>query len=97
MNKNDYNKIINQFHKAGANMRCIEVKKHLVHLGFDVTDGKRGGHKIVTHQHLPNFYSLGFNCDHGKNPEVKRPYLKKIIKLLQQHEEDIINYLEKQS
>lgn len=40
MNKNDYNKIIKQFHQAGANMRCTEVKKHLVQLGFEVTDGK---------------------------------------------------------
>lgn len=78
-------------------MRCEEAKKLLLQLGFDVKDGKRGGHKVFTHQHLPSFQSIGLNCDHGKNPEIKRPYIKKIIKLLEQHEEDLIKYLEKRT
>lgn len=95
MSKEDYTKITSEFKRAGASMRCAEVKKLLTQLGFEVKDGSRGGHKVFTHRHLTSFYSQSFNCDHGKNPEIKKPYIKKIIKLLEQHEDSLIGYLEK--
>jgi hypothetical protein len=89
-----YDDVIQALKGAGASMRCIEVKKHLESLGFIVKDGKRGGHKVFTHRHIEDFTSGAFNCDHGRNPEIKRPYIKKIIKILEKYEIELIEYLE---
>jgi hypothetical protein len=90
-----YTKVIVELKNAGSSMRCDEVKKHLTSLGFEVRDGKRGGHKVYTHLHLSAFTSGAFNCDHGKNPEIKKAYITKVIKVLKQHEGELIRYLEK--
>lgn len=67
----------------------------LERLGFEVKDGKRGGHKLFFHDHLPSFTSSSFNCGHGKNPEIKPAYIKKLIRTLREHESDLKKYLEK--
>jgi hypothetical protein len=95
MLKKDYTQVISEFNNAGTSMRCAEVKRLLTRLGFEVKNGKRGGHKVFTHRHLSSFYSQSFNCDHGKNPEIKKPYINKIIKLLEQYKDDLVEYLEK--
>jgi hypothetical protein len=61
-----------QQHKA--NLCCEDVKKLLLNLGFEVRDGKQGGHKIFVHSGLAAFQSASFNCGHGKNPEIKPAY-----------------------
>jgi hypothetical protein len=66
-------------------------------LGFDVRDGKKGGHKIYVHKDLPTFKSGSYNCGHGKDPEIKSPYITKIINNLDPYREDIIKYLEKEN
>jgi len=65
----------------------------LIELGFDVRDGKQGGHKIFVHQGLSAFYSGSFNCGHGKNPEIKPAYITKIIQILKQNQEALDYYL----
>ena len=82
------------FKNAGASMRCQEAKALLRELGFEVKDGRKGGHKIYTHRHIDSFTSGSLNCDHGKNPEIKRPYIKKIIKVLDKYENELVKYLE---
>ena len=94
MSKEVYTKVITAFRNAGATMRCKEAKALLTELDFKVKDGKRGGHKVFTHQHIQSFMSGSLNCDHGKNPEIKRPYIQKIIKILVQYEQELIDYLE---
>ena len=76
-------------------MRCSELTKLLISLGFEVKNGKRGGHKVFTHDGLPDFHASSYNCDHGKNPEIKRPYIKQVKKTLRQHESSIRAYLKK--
>ena len=94
MVKKVYTAVINSLKSAGASMRCKEVTTLLTRLGFEVKDGKRGGHKVYTHQHIHSFMSNSYNCDYGKNPEIKRPYIKNIIKVLEKYELELIEYLE---
>ena len=47
-----------------GNLRCVEVIALLQQLGFEVRDGKRGGHKLYFHDGLPEFHSGSFNCGH---------------------------------
>ena len=97
MSKVVYTNVVTSLKGAGSTMRCKEVKALLVELGFTVRDGKRGGHKIFTHQHIQSFTSGSLNCDHGKNPEIKSPYIKKIIRVLEKYEQELVDYLESQN
>lgn len=92
-----FDEVIRELDQAGASMRCSELTTLLVTLGFEVKDGKRGGHKVFTHDGLPDFRSGAYNCDHGKNPEIKRPYINKVKGTLRRHETSIRAYLKKQS
>ena len=78
---------------SGASVKCDELQKFLEDLGFKVQDGKKQGHKIVTHPGLENFYSTSYTCGHGKNPEVKPQYIKNIRKTLLQYQEELKAYL----
>lgn len=82
-----------QQHKT--NLCCEEVKRLLVSLGFEVRDGKQGGHKVFFHQGVPGFMSAAFNCGHGKNPEIKPAYIGKIIQIPKQHHAELAEYLER--
>ena len=86
---------IERLDTAGAAMRCADVVRLLENLGFTVRDGRLGGHKVVVHPHIANFTSASFNCDHGRNPEIKRPYIRNLLKLLRQYEVELTRYLEK--
>ena len=92
-----FDKVMKELDQAGASMRCGELTNLLISLDFEVKSGKLGGHKVYTHDGLPGFYSDSFNCDHGKNPEIKRPYINKVKRTLRQHEASIRTYLKKQS
>lgn len=76
------------------NIRCRELVQLMASLGFEVRDGKRGGHKICTHPHLPDFHSHAFNCGHGKDPEIKPAYITNVLRVLEWHEDDLRFYLE---
>ena len=66
-------------------------------LGFEIRDGKSAGHKLVFHAGIPEFYSASFNCGHGKNPEVKRAYVRKLVRLLEQYERELIEYIDQET
>jgi len=86
--------VINELQQHKANLCCGEVKNLLESLGFEVSDGKKGGHKIFTHQGLPSFYSGSYNCGHGKNPEILPAYIGKIITILKRYQDELEQYLE---
>ena len=88
---------IDYLYQSKKSLCCEEVKSLLVGLGFEVRDGKQGGHKIFFHQGLPSFQSGSFNCGHGKNPEIKPAYIGKIIQILKQYREELEQYLEETS
>jgi hypothetical protein len=95
--KTSVNTVIKQLQQRKSSLCCEDVKRLLTELGFDVRDGKQGGHKIVVHQGLPAFYSGSFNCGHGKNPEIKPAYITKIIQILKQNQEALDFYLAENS
>lgn len=88
---------IESLQQRKASLCCEDVKSLLVSLGFEVRDGKQGGHKVFVHQGLPSFLSGSFNCGHGKNPEIKPAYIGKIIQVLKQYHDELVRYLEKTS
>lgn len=88
---------ITSLQQRKASLCCDDVKSLLVGLGFEVRDGRQGGHKIFVHQGLPSFLSGSFNCGHGKNPEIKPAYIGKILQVLKQHHDELVSYLEKTS
>lgn len=87
-------KVTNAFRERKGHLCCNEVKGLLEQLGFNVRDGKRGGHKIFTHIGLSSFTSGGYNCGHGKNPEVKPAYITKLVRILEEYKTDLTVFLE---
>lgn len=87
--------IIEQLQHRKSSLCCEDVKQLLTLLGFDVRDGKLGGHKIYVHQRLLLFHSGSFNCGHGNNPEIKLAYISKIVQVLKQYKNELDDYLEK--
>ncbi len=78
--------VIAELNARKGNLRCSEVTKFLKSLGFEVKEGKSPGHKIFTHDKLNDFFSGSYNCGHGKNPEIKRAYIGKIVGILEYHQ-----------
>ena len=65
-----------------GSIRCKDMIRLLEGLGFAVRDGKKTGHKVITHSTLVNFTSASITCGHGRNPQVKRIYVEQIKRLL---------------
>lgn len=74
---------------SGANTACRDFTSLLVDFGFEVRDGARGGHKIVTHPALPLAEAKNYNCGHNPGTMVKKPYVKEMLKFVQ-HQEDAL-------
>lgn len=89
-----YTEVVEVLHAAKKSMRCAELARQLVRLGFEVRDGKRGGHKLYFHDGIQGFHSASFNCGHGKNPEIKPAYIRKVLKVLEQYKQELIEFLE---
>ena len=66
-------------------IRCNDMIRLLKRLGFSVRDGKKAGHKVITHPTLVNFTSASITCGHGRNPQVKPIYVARIRQLLVTH------------
>lgn len=90
-----YQEVVNALESAGASMRCSEMAALLSRLGFEVRDGKKAGHKVFVHDGLPGFHSGSYTCGHGRNPEIKRAYIGKVLRILRQHEAELIEFLER--
>lgn len=80
---------IQALQQAGASMRCSELQKILESLGFEVRDGSKQGHKVVTHPGLEEFFSASYTCGHGKDPEVKPNYVRSMLALVKQYRDDL--------
>lgn len=75
-------------------IRCDELADQLSRLGFEVREGK-AGHRVFVHDGLQDFTSSSYNCGHGRNPEIKPPYISNVLRILRQHDAEILKYLEK--
>ncbi len=88
LNDMSYDSVKSLFEKRGI-LKCSEIVTGLESLGFTVKEGKSPNHKIFEHDELPEFTTGSFNCGHGKNGEVKSPYIRKILKALRDYEEEL--------
>ena len=78
--------------KNGGQIRCSTLVKVLTDLGF-VVDGRRSGHKVYDHHAIQDFHGSNFDCGHGKNPHVKKCYIRNVLKIINAHERDLKKYL----
>lgn len=96
MSKRILEEVVGELSAAKKTIRCDELATQLRRLGFEVRDGKQGGHKVFVHDGVQGFTSGSYNCGHGRNPEILPPYIGKVLRILRQHEVEILDYLEKQ-
>ena len=74
---------------TGVAVRCNVMIRLLTGLGFTVRNGRKQGHKVITHPELDSFTSAAFSCGHGKNPQVKPVYVASMRSLLASHADDL--------
>jgi hypothetical protein len=74
-------------------MRCQQLADMLGSLGFEIKGGKKQGHKVFVHHGISAFTTGAYTCGHGRNPEIKPVYLKKVANLLKQYEVELTRYL----
>jgi len=89
-----FDEVVAVLSAAKRSIRCDELAGQLSRLGFEVREGKRGGHRVYVHDGLPDFTSASYNCGHGRNPEIKPAYINDVLKILRRHEAEIVKYLE---
>lgn len=82
-------KALRALERAGTSLRCKDLERILESLGFEVRDGKKAGHRIVHHPELPNFFGSSYTCGHGANPQVKPNYVRIMLKMIRQHEDEL--------
>lgn len=88
---------LKRLREARGSLRCDELRRELEALGFEVRDGKKAGHKVLTHPQIADFFSASYTCGHGKNPEIKPPYIRNICKVIEAHETVLRRLLEENS
>jgi len=74
---------------TSANVKCRDFTKLLGEFGFDIRDGKRGGHKIVTHPDITSWLGSDYNCGHSKGDDVKPVYIKEFLKIVNRLEDEL--------
>ena len=77
-----YTEVVRTLQASKANIRWDTLAEQLARLGFEVRDGKRGGHKVFVHDGISAFISSSYNCGHGGNPEIKPAYIAKVLRIL---------------
>ena len=70
---------------SASAVRCRELVALLESLGFTVRRGRRGNHRIVTHAGLDDFLGTSFDCGHGRDPEVRPVYVRKLRRVMEMH------------
>lgn len=77
----------------GANVRCADFCHLLDDMGFVVRSTSSGGHKVVKHKGLTDFF-WNFNCGHSGHVNVKPNYIRNFVKLIEKHEEELEKWLQ---
>lgn len=89
-----FDEVVATLSAAKRSIRCDELTVQQTRLGFEVREGKRGGHRVFVHDGLSDFISASYNCGHGRNPEIKPVYINDVLKILRRHDAEIVKYLE---
>lgn len=78
---------------AISSIRCGEFSSLLIGLGFDIRNGGKGKHRIVTHDGVASFYSTSFDCGHGADAIIKPRYIRNMIRTIETYEAELRAYL----
>ena len=80
------------YHAVLANLRsnivttkCDILVKLLESLEYKVRKGSAGNHYSYSHPNIKGFHGSNFDCGHGKNPTIKKPYIRIAIRTLESH------------
>ena len=93
----DYDELEKLFSNAGNKTRCTDLINWLESAGFKLKKGKRGNHYTFTHDGIDGFTTSDFDCGHGKNSEVKKPFITKILNhVIKQYKTELEDYFKKQ-
>ena len=84
--------LITDWENRTASLRCNEVVAGLESLEFVVKTAKSPGHKLYTHPRLRGFLGSSFNCGHGKNEQIKKDYIRKILRILRENRDEILEF-----
>lgn len=95
----DVTEAIRTLKQRRASLRGSKLIKILESLGFEVIAGSGGpGHRVVKHDGLTDFIGSDFNCPGGRtNAELKPIYVKKMQKLLEDFEQELVALQEEQN
>lgn len=93
MAKPRYDDLVQALHQAaragGENLRCDDLVRMLEGLGFVVTRGSSGNHYTFTHPSIAEFHGGNFNGGSGRNPQLKPVYVRSVLKVLRELEDEL--------
>lgn len=81
--------VIDLFQQKRRSLPCSEATRELQRLGFRVRDGRRGGHKVISHPDLKEFRGASFNGGHGSDDELKPADVGNLVKMLKLHKDEL--------
>jgi hypothetical protein len=76
------------------NITCRDFSQLLKDFDFDLDDAS-GGHKIATHPAIPlgPADAANYNCGHDKGTKVRRNYIKKFLRIVDEYEQELREHL----
>lgn len=76
------------------NITCKDFTNLLEQFGFELFSAA-GGHKVAMHPAIPlgPADAANYNCGHDLGTKVKRNYIKKFLKIVDEHEEELREHL----
>lgn len=76
------------------NITCRDFTRLLEEFGFEMTNAA-GGHKVATHPNIPlgPADAANYNCGHDQGTKVRRNYIKKFLKLVDEYEDELREHL----
>lgn len=78
---------------TGANTSCREFSALLVDLRFELVPCGSAGHMIAKHPAVALLEYPDFNCGHDRGTMVKRVYVKKLARFVDEHADALKEYL----
>lgn len=82
-----FDEVVKKLRQSPTNITCVEMKKMLEHLGFQVTKGTQGNHHRFKHAALSNFHGGKFDC--GKKTTLKPCYPRDLLSILLEFEAEL--------
>jgi hypothetical protein len=88
-----YDQALTRLKAARAGIRREQLEDLLRSLGFRVRQAGSAGHRVFIHTELADFRGSNFDGGHGSSPIVKPVYIRKIVRICEDHEEGLRKFL----